>query len=142
MRERQRRKGSRSEFLSEVHPAQDLGDLDETLQIFRDAMRASAERPDYFWKCQHNTIMASLRKPPASKSHSRPALFWAPATLALVLCLFFFVKNSKAPTPDLAAGSDEILLVDVERALSQDCPEALAPAGLLSDKRPGPSSTK
>ena len=141
MRGHQNKSGSRSEFSSKVKPEQDLEGLEETLRSFRDAVRASTERPDFFWRRQHNAIMERLKEP-ASKFRSRPALIWAPASLVLVLCLFFFAENSKAPTPDLAAGSDEMLLVNVERALNQDCPEALAPAGLINEQRKSASNTK
>ncbi len=59
-------------------------------------------------------------------------MIWAPAAIAILLCLFLFVEKSKAPTPDFAAGSDQMLLIEVERALHRDYPEALAPAALIA----------
>ena len=107
-------------------------ELGEALRQFRESVHASVERPGFFWKRQHNEIMARLvSSEPTPKSR---ALRLAPAALAIFLCLFFFVESSKAPTPDLAAGSDQILLIEIERALSQDCPDALAPAGVLHDE--------
>ncbi len=126
---------------ADMEPDENLGDLKEVLGIFRDSVRQMAERPDFFWRRQHNTIMVRLNQP-AAKLHSHPTLFWAPAALVLMLCLFFFVQNSKAPTPDLAAGSDQMLLINVERALSRDCPEALSAAGLIDDKKTDLLSTK
>ena len=123
-----------SDIRADADPEQNLGDLREALRIFGDSVHQAAERPDFFWRRQHNTIMARLNHP-ASKIHSRPALLWVPSFLVLMLCLFFFVQNGKAPTPDLAAGSDEILLINVERALGRDFPEALDPAGLMYDKK-------
>ena len=123
-----------SERRSEVRPEQNLEELKEAFRMFRDSVHKAAEKPDFFWRHQHNVILTRLNQP-AAISHSRPALFWAPAALVLMLCLFFFAENSKAPTPDFAGGSDEMLLISVERALSQDCPEALAAAGPLYDKK-------
>ena len=114
-------------------PEQNLGDLQDTLRIFRDSLHAAAEKPGFFWKSQHNTIMARLAEPAPSPRY-RSALLWVPAAAVVLLCLFFFVENSKAPTPDIAAGSDQNLLIEVERALNQDCPDALAPAAILSQE--------
>jgi hypothetical protein len=61
----------------------------------------------------------------------------------VILCLFFFAENSKAPPkPDLAAGSDEILLINVERALNQEYPDALAPAAFILEERTGSLKSK
>jgi hypothetical protein len=111
-------------------PERNLGELEGNIQVFRDSVRLAAERPDFFWKSQHNAIMARLNKQLRPAKY-RPALIWAPAAaLVLIMCLFFFVENSKAPTPDFAAGSDQELLIGIERALSRDFPEALAPVAV------------
>ena len=115
---------------ADFDPERDLEDMKKDIQRLRESVHAEAEKPEFFWKRQHNAIMASLNKPfPAAKC--RPALLWAPAALALILCLLFFVENSKAPTPDLAAGSDQELLIGIERALSRDYPEAFAPVAVI-----------
>ena len=58
-------------------------------------------------------------------------MIWASLAIGLILCLLLFVVNSKAPTPDFAAGSDQKLLVEIERALSRQYPEAFDPATLI-----------
>lgn len=116
-------------------PEQGLGDLKESIQIYRDSFRAASDKPEHYWKRRHAEILERLH-PAASKRRFRSALAWAPAALLAGLCLLFFAKDSKAPPkPDLAAGSDEILLINVERALNQEYPEALAPAALLVEER-------
>ncbi len=110
---------------------EDLSELKESLKEFRSSVLAAAERPAFFWKAQQNAIKTRMHEPPGMR---RRILLWAPAALAILMCLFFFVENSKAPTPDLAAGADQNLLIDVERALNQDCPDALAPAALLGNE--------
>ncbi len=129
-------KGSRISKLHESDredPEQNLGALQDTLRIFRDSLHAAAERPDFFWKIQHKTIMARLGEP-APPARYRSGFLWVPVAAVVLLCLFFLVENSKAPTPDIAAGSDQNLLIEVERALNQDCPDALAPAAILSQE--------
>ena len=115
-----------------LDPEQGPGNFAESLRMFRESVRASAERPAFFWTRQRNTILARINKPAPSAKFR--ALVWAPAALVVFLCLFLLVENSKAPPPDLAAGSDQILLIEVERALNQDYPEALAPAAVFNDE--------
>ncbi len=131
MRKQQNMNISRLHDSNSNEPEQDLGDLKGILQKFQSSVHAAAERPDFFWRRQHNSIMAKLGAPASSPEYRR-VLLWVPVAAVVVLCLFFFVENSKAPTPDLAAGSDQNLLIEVEQALDRDCPEALAPAALLS----------
>ena len=105
--------------------------LKNDLQAFRDSIRAAAEKPDEFWSKQRAGILGKLEGP-VSVPGRKPALLWVPAAIVILLSLFFFVEKSKAPTPDFAAGSDQILLIEVERALIRECPEALAPAALIT----------
>jgi hypothetical protein len=113
-----------------LDPEQNLGELERKIQTFRESVRRAAERPEFFWKRQHNDIIASLKTPVRTAKYGH-ALLWVPAALVLIMCLFFFVENSKAPTPDFAAGADQKLLVGIERALNRDYAEALAPAAVL-----------
>jgi len=127
MREGKRSSASRDS--ADFDPERNFGELERNIQVFRDSVRLAAERPDFFWKSQHNAIMAGLNKPLRPAKY-RPALLWVPAALVLIMCLFFFVENSKAPTPDFAGGSDQELLIGIERVLSRDFPEALAPVAV------------
>jgi hypothetical protein len=107
--------------------------LDSILGAFRDSAYSAAERPEAFWTRQRAAIVANLQRPVAG-SGRRPAMAWVSAAAALLLCLFLFVEKSKAPTPDIAAGSDQDLLVEVDQALNQYCPEALTPAALIAQE--------
>jgi hypothetical protein len=127
MREDKHSKDHTPGYSADFDPEQNLGVLRGEIELLRDSAHAAAGRPDFFWKRQHNKIMASLKKPvPTAKQ--RPALLWAPVALGVVLCILFFVQSSKAPTPDFAAGSDQDLLIGIERALSRQYPEAFDPA--------------
>jgi hypothetical protein len=106
-------------------------DLEEGLREFRDSVHAASDRPGSFWERQHQSIMNRLdeRKLPAKRS---PTLLGASTALVILICCFFLlIQSSKAPTPDLAAGSDQILLIEVERALNRNSAEALAPAAMI-----------
>jgi hypothetical protein len=120
--------------LDDGDPEQNLGDLKKSLDAYRDSFRAASEKPDHYWNRRHAEIMESLNRP-ASVRRCHPALAWAPAALMVIFFLFFFAETSKAPPKsDFAAGADEILLINVERALNQDYPEALAPAAFTMEE--------
>jgi hypothetical protein len=108
-------------------------EMDEILRRFHESARVVAERPNSFWAKQRSSIEERLQSPIAESTH-RPALLWISAAIVILLCLSLFVEKSKAPPPDLAAGSDQDLLVEVEQALNRDRPEALAPAALIAQE--------
>jgi hypothetical protein len=112
-------------------PERGSEELENGLRMFGESLRAAAEKPDAFWTNQHTRIAAKLQHP-VPVFGRRPALVWAPAVIMVVLCLFLFVQSSNAPTPDFATGYDQNLLIEVEKALDQDCPDALAPAALIN----------
>lgn len=100
--------------------------VDDVIAEFRKSVHASAERPAFFWTRQRASIMARIKPARPARQRLKPLL--VPVALAVFLCLFFFAKSSKAPTPDMPAGADHILLIEVERALSRPYPDAFAPA--------------
>ena len=107
------------------------GEIENSLRAFRQILRGDAERPDAFWSKQRAGIMAKLQRPAAAVGW-RPAWIWAPAAMMGMLCLIFFVQRRSIPAPDIAAGYDQRLLIEVEQALHQESPWALAPAGLIT----------
>ena len=112
---------------------EDWGELREAVVAFRNCLRSAAEKPNVFWEHQHNAIMLKLNQPrPANKF--RPAWIWATAAALLFACILFFPSNAKPQRIDLAAGSDQILLIEIERALNRQCPEALLPAPAVEQK--------
>jgi hypothetical protein len=111
----------------------DLGDLKNAVDMFRNSAHAVAERPELFWKRQRAVISERLHdEVPAIRP--RLTIAWSTAALAMLLCLFFFMQPIKAPTPDLPAGADQTLLIEVEKALSREYPEALMPAALTTQE--------
>ncbi len=132
MQDRQDSSGSRQHPMDAEALEQKEMDLESALAMFRSSTRTAAERPEWFWKKQHAVIMDRLYEPIPTRRPGR-ALAWSTAALAVLFCLFFLVQPSKAPAPDLPAGADQTLLIEVERELSKEYPEALMPAALLGD---------
>ena len=112
-------------------PKNEPDEFKEGFEIFGESMRTVAERPEAFWAGQRARVSEIIRKP-VRHSVLRPVLLWAPAAVVILLCFFLFVGKSKDPMPDLAAGADQSLLVEVEQALDRNYPEALAPAARIA----------
>lgn len=109
----------------------ECSDLQDVLKSFRDAHRHAAERSAFYWKSRYGAILKEIRTPAASIKFRHP-LLWAPAAVALLFCLIFFSLDRKPPVPDIAAGYDQELLIEVERALNRNCPAALEPLDILA----------
>lgn len=107
-------------------------DLKPELDAFRDAARQAAERPVFFWTRQRASIRSRLSD--TARPFWRRGLAWTAPLVVLACSLLFFVGESKAPPPDFAGGDDEVLLIEVERALNRDFPTALDPAILMIDQ--------
>jgi len=61
------------------------------------------------------------------------ALVWAATVVFVVIGIGIVLDRPQAaPAPDLAAGYDQELLIDVERSLNQEVPEPLDAAFLLT----------
>lgn len=109
----------------------DLREFENKLRKFGELARTAADKPDAFWAGQRARIAARLN-PGVWVSGRRQVLIWAPAAIVIMLSLFWFAPESKVPNPDFAAGYDQNLLIEIEQALKQNSPEALAPAGLIT----------
>jgi hypothetical protein len=106
-------------------------DLQDILKSFRDIHHAAADRSRFFWKNQHDSIMKRIEAPRTSSKFRHP-LVWAPVAIVLLVCLIFLLPEKNVPIPDIAAGYDQDLLLEVERALNRNCPVALEPIELLA----------
>jgi hypothetical protein len=68
---------------------------------------------------------------------------WASAAIIIVaLSLILSTELQQQPISDFAAGSDQDLLVDVERSLRRPVPAALEPAMLLAQEVMSGAETK
>ena len=108
-------------------------ELSKALLLFRNALDQAAEHTDFHWADQRKKVMDKLEHP-GKPFQIRLAQFAVAAAVMILLCLFFFPRKDALPPPDFACGADQQLLVEVERALQQPYPDALAPAGILQDE--------
>ena len=107
----------------------ELQQLRRTLETLPSLVHTTSERPEAFWQLQRNAIRARIVSPkPVRRS---PSLAWA-AVAVVVTLAGLLLSNSPAPTPTQAqVDPDHELLIEIERAVSNDGPEALQPAALL-----------
>jgi hypothetical protein len=112
--------------------AVDLEGLQDALRTFRTSAHTAAERSNSFWVKQRADIAARLQQP--VERINRPAIAWISAVIIALLCLSMFINKPDLPAAEFAGGSDQQLLIEVERALSRKCPEALAPASAISQE--------
>ena len=106
-------------------------DLQDVLKSFRDTHHVAADRSVFYWKSRQESIMKKIQAP-VSCSKFRHSLLWIPAAAALLFCLLYFLPERRLPVPDIAAGYDQQLLIEVERALSRDYPVALESIDILT----------
>lgn len=106
--------------------------FDAAMTGFRGAVLAAAERPEGFWKVQRASILSRVAGRPRRPAWT-VALVWAATVTFVVIGIGIILDRPQAaPAPDLAAGYDQELLVDVERSLDQEVPEPLGAALLLA----------
>jgi hypothetical protein len=108
-------------------------ELTRALLLYRNALDQAAAQTDIYWENQRKQVLEKL-KHPAKRFQVTFAHFAVAAAAMIFLCLFFFLRKGALPVPDFAGGADQQLLVEVERALQQPYPAALAPAGILQDE--------
>jgi hypothetical protein len=130
MHKRQKRIGANLQAANRDSSGTDPDKLREALGMIRDSLHSAADRPDAFWTKQCSGIMEKLQRP-ALACNRRLAFLCAATAAVVLLCLFFVTEKVTLPAFSMAAGDDQNLLIEVERALNQDCADALAPAVLL-----------
>lgn len=123
--------GPNPDTVSEKEIETECNDLQDVLRSFRDVHHTAAERSVFYWKSRHETIMKKIDTP-VSCSKFRHPLLWIPAAAASLFCLLYFLPERRLPVPDIAAGYDQQLLIEVERALSRDYPAALESIDILA----------
>ena len=93
MREGKHVRSSTSQYSTDFDPERNLGELGRKIQILRDSVHTAAERPDFFWKRQHNAIMVRPKRLVRASKY-RPALLWARGALVLIICLCSFSSRT------------------------------------------------
>jgi len=108
--------------------------LESALAGFRELARTAAERPEYFWDRQRLAIHGRLKPSRATRRH-RAIWIWATAAaLVVVLALILNPNHTQSVVPDFAAGHDQELLVEIERSLNRELPQALQPVSILTQE--------
>ena len=131
MSEREKRNLLNPDIISGKEIEMECSNLRDVLESFRNFHYAAADQSVFYWKSRHDAILNKIRTPmPFSKF--RHPLLWVPAAAALLFCLIFCLPERRTPVPDIAAGYDQDLLMEVERALSRNCPAALEPVDILA----------
>lgn len=106
--------------------------LDSGLAGYGAALRAQAERPEFFWRRQRAEVGARLSRPQAAGS-LRWALAGGLALLALALGLVSADIRPAAPV-QAQIDPDDALLVDIQHSLQHQVPAPLLPAALLVEE--------
>ena len=92
--------------------------------------RVVAQNADAFWEKQRTAIWADIVKVKPRKEN--PTLAWALGAAVLVVAsLLLSVAPDPVPTR-AAADTDHELMIQLERTLQSEVPEALEPAALLA----------
>jgi hypothetical protein len=110
-----------------------INNMEDNLQILRDSLHAAARKPEGFWIQQRQEILNKIHRP-ADKPRYRMTLIWASALMTVLLFAALFMNKNQMPAASFAAGSDHELLIEVEQALNQSCPEALVPAVVTDEE--------
>ena len=101
------------------------------IKAFAESLRATAARPEGFWKLQRVSLQERIR---GEQRRASLRLAWA-GSVALVGVAVVLLAQSPAPASALAASDpDHDLLVGVEQAVRRPVPKALEPARLLAQE--------
>jgi len=116
-------------------------EFDTAVTEFRSAVRAAARRPEGFWNVQRVSVLRKVAGRPPRPAW-RVALVWTTTVMFFVIGIGIMLDRPQAaPAPDLAAGYDQELLIDIERSLDREVPEPLDAAFLLVAEMGRDSST-
>lgn len=106
--------------------------IESSFRSFAQSARAASDRPGYFWTRQSAQIHERLGS--SSRSAFGYGSRMASALALLALTAFLLLQGAPKPLPDssqVVAVSDHEILLEVERALDRDTPNALEPVTLL-----------
>jgi hypothetical protein len=110
--------------------------MEKALRLVRDSLHTAAEKPEKFWIKQQQEIGKKIQSS-VPQHRSRLLLVWASALMMILLGITVLMEKNQAPAASFAGGSDQELLIEVERALNRNYSEALYPATIFSEKIPG-----
>ncbi len=107
--------------------------VDAALREWRATALAATQLPDSFWAAQRKRVLDRAGR--HASSSWRPALPWAVAAAVVTIIIGVWLEEPRGiPAPDIAAGYDQDLLIDVERLTNVEVPLALDPTMLIAEE--------
>jgi hypothetical protein len=120
-----------NEQLIDLQLASDQQHLQPELGALADWARAAANRPEDFWRQEQAQIRQRIAVSQSPLRNRLLRLAWATAS-ALALAAAFLLGSAPEPKPPQAqVDPDQELLLEVERLVQSNGPEALEPAALV-----------
>ena len=118
--------------------------LRETLGNLPACAQTASQRPDEFWQEQRAKVWSRVAQAERSIAQRFPVLTWAAVATMIAIAILMLHRT---PTPEIRQARfdpDHELLIEIERAVQSDGPEALEPAALLAQEmiqaRPSPNA--
>jgi len=117
--------------LIDSHLDENRQHLEATLAALADCTYAEADRPEEFWHKQRAQIRERIAQSETTSDGRTARLVPAIALALLVIAGILLHIGPQANYPQARLDPDHELLIQVERAVHSNGPEALEPAGFL-----------
>jgi hypothetical protein len=108
--------------------------LRETLAKLPACAQTASQQPDEFWQEQRVKVWSRIDLAERSIARRFPVLTWAAVATMIAIAILMLHRT---PTPEIRqarSDPDHELLIEIERAVQSDGPEALEPAALLAQE--------
>jgi hypothetical protein len=114
--------------------ASDEQRLREKLGNLPACAQTASQRQDEFWQEQRAKVWSRVAQAERSIAQRFPVLTWAAVVTMIAIAILMLHRT---PTPEIRQARvdpDHELLIEIERAVQSDGPEALEPAALLAQE--------
>jgi hypothetical protein len=108
--------------------------LRETLGNLPACAQTASQRPDEFWQEQRTKVWSRVAQTERSVAQRFPVLTWAAVATMIAIAILMLHRGPTAETRQARVDPDHELLIEIERAVQSDGPEALEPAALLAQE--------
>jgi flagellar biosynthesis regulator FlaF len=114
--------------------ASDQQALRETLERLSACARTASEGSDEFWEQQRAMVWSRVARAERTVAQRFPLLTWAAVAAIIAVAIFMLHREPATQIRQAQVDPDHELLIEVERAVRSDGPEALEPAALLAQE--------
>jgi flagellar biosynthesis regulator FlaF len=114
--------------------ASDQQALRETLEGLPASARTASQRPDEFWEEQRAKVWSRVTQAERTIAQRFPVLTWVAVASIITVGIFMLHREPAPQIRQTQFDPDHELLIEVERAMRSDGPEALEPAALLAQE--------